>query len=327
MSNSLRTASEQAPADYDSLKNAAAVLDLGLWSLISLSGDDRKGWLQGQATNDVREFDRGSFKTFCLCTPTGQLQAVIDGWCVDEKFLLTCEKTVAQTVLERVERMVVLEDVAAEDLTSNFVHLSIQGPGATRELGQLLELPTLDAGVASIDGVQVYVLRSRRTALGGWDLWIPAKSKKAITQIKKAFAVASLETYQILRVEAGIPSFGWDYTEKTLAPELGRAFTDRYISFNKGCYTGQEVLMRIHSRGHTNRTWVGLYADAAIYPGATIQHRANPTAGTVTSSALSPEFGHIGMAFVRNEVALDEEVVTVHWDGDSVEAEIRHLPF
>ena len=327
MSNSLRSPSDKVLADYDRLKDGSALFDLGLWSLISLTGDDRKGWLQGQATNDVREFDRGSSKSFCFCSATGQVEAVIDGWCVDDTFLLTTERGAAKAILERAEKMVVLENVVAQDLTESFVHLSIQGRTATRELGALIELPTLDATTAELQGVKLYVLRSRRSAMGGWDLWIPSDGIKAIRQVKKAFESAEKETYEILRLEAGIPSYGRDYNEKTLAPELGRAFTERHVNFTKGCYTGQEVLMRIHSRGHTNRTWVGLFADAPVEVGSTIKHRANAAAGTITSAVESPEMGPIATAMVRNEVALDEELVTVIGENAETQAEIRLLPF
>ncbi|MFX6234584.1 tRNA-modifying protein YgfZ, partial [Acinetobacter baumannii] len=61
-----------------------------------------------------------------------------------------------------------------------------------------------------------------------------------------------------LELRAGNPRLGGDTTQKTLPPELGPAFESRTVSYTKGCYMGQEVLMRIHSRGHTNRTWVCL---------------------------------------------------------------------
>ena len=83
---------------------------------------------------------------------------------------------------------------------------------------------------------------------------------------------------------------------RTLPPEMGPAFEAAHVSYTKGCYTGQEVLMRIHSRGHTNKTWVGFVLDKAVTAGARIGEL-----GEVTSACISPRLGPIALGTVRNE--------------------------
>ena len=112
------------------------------------------------------------------------------------------------------------------------------------------------------------------------------------------------------RLALGIPKRAIDYTDRTLPPELGRAFEEKHISYNKGCYTGQEVLMRIHSRGHTNKTWVGLLMDAPVEVGARVTHDAKEV-GVITSALVSPRLGPIAAAMLKNEAAQEGTTVSV----------------
>ncbi len=326
MSDLVNHITDKAVADFDLLREDCGLIEFGSLGLVVFTGDDRKGWLQGQATNNLRSMDYGASSAFCLCEPTGQIIAVCDMWSLRDRFLVTCARETLPGVLQRVAQMVILEDVVAEDVTETMRLMSVQGPGATKALSELMTLPSLDAGESRLGDVEIYTARSNRTGMGGWDIWIPAGEKKAIAKITKAFSTISHEAYNIARLEAGIPLFGADISHKTLPPEMGAAFEARHISYNKGCYTGQEVLMRIHSRGHTNKTWVGLLAEGPLEIGASINLGGRLDVGTVTSVAFSPDYGHIGAAMVRNDVANDRETLQVITERGNVEAEVRRMP-
>lgn len=312
--------------DYDLLRDDSGRVDLSHVSLLALTGDDRKGWLQGQATSDLRKLDSGASNVFCLTAITGHLMSVCEVWALTDRLLITAPKVTLGNVLKRVEQMVIMENVVAEDVTHSWRLLSIQGPTATSRLSRMISLPSLDAGESTLEGVPVFALRSNRTGLGGWDICIAESESEAIEAITSEFAPIGREAYDVARIEAGIPLFGVDMGEKTLPPEMGRAFEERHVSYTKGCYMGQEVLMRIHSRGHTNRTWVGLTAEAPLEAGAVISHLRRNDAGTVTSAAFSPDFGYIGAAMIRNEAAFDGEVVQVATKAGTIEAEVRQMP-
>jgi len=315
----------QAVEAYDLVRAECGRFPVDHLAVVELAGEDRKGWLQGQATNNLRSLDFGASSAFCLCEPTGQILAVCEIWSIKDRFIVILDKKSLPAFLKRVEQMVILEDVTARVLED--VHLvSIQGPSATARLGEMVQIPTLDANEFEIDGATVALLRSNRAGQGGWDVLIPASAKKVVAKVEKGFGAVSEEVADILRLEAGIPRIGTDITVKTMPPELGSAFDARHVSYNKGCYTGQEVLMRIHSRGHTNRTWVGLVSDAPLEVGAAVSHSRRPDAGEVTSAGFSPTHGFIGAAMLRNEVAFDGELVTVQTANGPLEAEVRDMP-
>lgn len=327
MSEALSTApTSSLEQDYERLRDDCGIVGLADVALIELTGEDRKGWLQGQATNDLRNFDAGASRSFCICEATGQILTVCDCWSLPDRFLLTCPRSTVEALLTRVRAMVIMEDVSAEDVSDRFSLVSVQGPAATSALTGLVSLPNLDAGESEFEGTQVRSCRSDRTGLGGWDVWIPTGQAKALKKLTKLFPSIGEETYDVARLEAGIPRYGRDITIKTLPPELGSAFEAKHVSYSKGCYTGQEVLMRIRSRGHTNRTWIGLLAEKPLASGALVSHQARAEVGLVSSAGFSPDYGYMGAAMLRNEVARERETVTVSTPSGTVEAEVRSMP-
>lgn len=313
--------------EYGLLRNACGLRELSDLAVIELRGDDRKGWLQGQVTNDMRPTNHGGSISFCLCAVTGQIVAPCTLWALADKFVILVPKDCAGAFLERVEKMVIMEDVVASDVTADYRLLSIQGPTATKDLTEFVTLPTLDAGIGEIEGEQVAVFRSNRTGFGGWDVLVPIDAEKAAKILEKRFGNVGEEAWEVARIEAGIPVFGKDITAKNLPPEMGQRFENQHVSYSKGCYMGQEVLMRLHSRGHTNKTWMGIVSDRPIPVGASISHGARKDAGVVTSSAESPLYGFIGAAMVRNEAAFENELVSVVGPDETFEAEMRQMPF
>lgn len=323
MADVLNLLSERTLADYDTLKEEAGILDLGTITGIILTGDDRKGWLQGQVTNDVRRLELGASRAFCFCSATGQIQAVVDAWALSDRILMTTAEETSEAVMRRIEQMVIMEEVEGRR-ADDFRIVSVQGPSATKRLAEMMTLPNLDAGEATYEGTTIYCLRSDRTGMGGWDLWLP--SNGIFRNLFEAFPAIDHAAYQIARLEAGIPFYGADINEKTMPPELGPAFESKHVSYQKGCYMGQEVLMRIHSRGHTNKTWVGLLAEAPLEIGAVVAHPLRADAGIVTSVANSPDYGQIGAATLRNEFAEEGERVRVVTERGEIEAEVRRMP-
>lgn len=302
---------------YRLLREEAALVHLPGFAAIEVTGEDRKGWLQGQVTSDLRELTEGASSPFCMCLPTGQLLSFGTIWGLPGRFVMSVPRGAVAATLERFESMVILEDVSARPM-DGVTFLSIQGPEATRRLGELVAIPPLDAADTDLGAC----LRSNRTGYGGWDLLVEPSLTKTL---ENSFPIASMHALDIARLEAGIPVLCKDTGAKTLPPELGPAFEASHINYGKGCYTGQEVLMRIHSRGHTNRTWIGILAEQQIEEGAVISSGGRTDAGVVTSFAYSPTFGCIGAGYVRNDVVSGHSW-PIAADIAGVQGELRHMP-
>ncbi|MCH7903253.1 MAG: hypothetical protein IH944_01650 [Armatimonadetes bacterium] len=280
-----------APPGYRALRESVAKVRLPGMAHVLLAGTDAVAWLQGQTTNDVADLSPDHAVDFCLIEPTGQLRAICRAWRVPEGVIIGTQSP--ELIEQRVERFVIMEDVEASRVGEQTVCL--QGPQAEAVGGR-------------------WALPSDRTGSGGWEIIGPAASPDA--------PELSEEGYELATLEAGIPLFGVDTSPKTLPPELGAAFVSSYVSYQKGCYVGQEVLMRIYSRGHTNKTWVGLKLESDVDRGTSVLHDGKDV-GKVHRTALSPTHGWIASATLRNQATTPGTRVAIA----DTSAEVVEMPF
>ena len=205
------------------------------------------------------------------------------------------------------------------------------------------DLAPLEAATVLVNGVPARLVRREEIEGAGFDLYVdhadrPRDAEQLARQLDDAVAQAGGSAAvagdrEILRVERGVPAFGPELGADRLAQEAGQ--DERAISFDKGCFTGQEVVARIHFRGRVNRHLRGLSW------GPDARHRAGdlvgvelgqPTGssdakplGFITSAVHSPRFGSIGLGYVRREVA--PGAVLESMDPSGVEVHVRNLPF
>ncbi|MCS7301775.1 MAG: hypothetical protein NZ556_09520 [Fimbriimonadales bacterium] len=308
-------------ATYEHVAEYAGWLDLTDWGLIRIIGSDRQRFLQGQTTNDLRPLVEGTGVYTAFCTPTGQLLS--DGYVLEaeEGYLLVLPAETWGEISARLSEAIILDDVTLMPLQEGLGLLSVQGGAADEALEELgLEPPPatpLAHHLQIWQKAELRLIRNDRTGFGGVDVLVPY-------EVMEEFQTALIATHclpiddtlaEVFRYEAGIPQVGVDYTERTLAAELGEPFVRSHISYTKGCYVGQEVLMRIHARGHTNRTWVPLRVEGDTIPprGAPLAAPERPDAGWITGAVRSPALNGAILAwgFVRNEYAAPDTTLQV----------------
>ncbi|HEX6648644.1 MAG TPA: glycine cleavage T C-terminal barrel domain-containing protein, partial [Pyrinomonadaceae bacterium] len=153
-----------------------------------------------------------------------------------------------------------------------------------------------------------------------FDLVVDSSRKAELQQALEDAGAQAIgeDTFEILRVEAGIARFGIDMDETNVIPETN---LDDAISYTKGCYVGQEIIVRIKHRGHPAKKLTGLRfeTDQQIEPGAVIRSTENQEIGRVTSAVISPRLGSIGLGYVRYEHLVAGTRVVV---GDGIDATI-----
>lgn len=262
----MNAVANRAFEDYKRLKSEGGAFKLDDYGLVEFSGEDWKSWLQGQMTQDIRFLTEENPVSFCMVKPTGQILTFGDLHLVKSKGWMVIPKVTIPAVMQRAEELIIMEDCTATVLEVRLVHV-------------------IDAS----DG-----LPTNRTGMIGFDQVVKGRAPSALSK----------EAFDLARLEAGLPLFGVDTDEKTLPPELGEKFDHRYVNYNKGCYTGQEVLQRIHSRGHTNQTWRVYRTRTEPTVGSSIGNRQ----GRITSKVAHPEYGWLCGAFVRNELMFSDQI-------------------
>lgn len=302
--------------EYWALKKSAGLADLSHRGRILVRGEDAARFLHGMLTNDVKGLRAGQGNYAFMLNVQGHVLADLRILRLDaESFLLDCEPQSYEIVWQQLDRHIIADIVEMEDRRSALACLALEGPSAREILGRAVgtDIPELNAFEhvyredlqarlfhASWCGEEGYCILAAPDRAA--ELLDSILSLKARDRSIAAVTPVGFEALEICRIEAGIPRYGIDITDKNLAQETGQM---QAISFNKGCYIGQEVVERIRSRGHVNRKLVQLLLEGRqqIAPETPILFDGQP-AGATASSAYSFALGKtVALGYLRREYA------------------------
>jgi len=312
--------------EYEAVREGGAgLIDLSAQrGRIRVSGSEATMFLNGLITNDVKALAENRWMPAVFPTVQGRLIGavrVIRG--SEQSFLIDTETASHEAVLKTISRFTLAGDFKVADVTAETALLTLQGQSAAEILQQVFDasvsdVPENGVGETTWESVPVTIIRASHTAEDGFDIVIDSSRKAELQQALEAAGAQAVgeDTFEILRVEAGIARYGQDIDESNVIPETN---LDDAISYTKGCYVGQEIIVRIKHRGHPAKKLTGLRfeTDQQIEPGAIIRSKENQEIGRVTSAVISPRLGSIGLGFVRYEYLAEGTQVVV---GDGIEA-------
>jgi len=326
-----------ARGEYERVRKAAGLVDLSHQGKVRVAGGDRTDFLHRMLSADVKGLGAGRGCKAFLLNAKGHVVAYFSLYGLGDAFLAEAEPAVAPAMMEMLERYVVADDVALEDVSEVWGLLSVQGPAAPAVLADLLGgevLPPwepLQHAERVVAGGFVRVVSNSRTGETGYDLWVAAERAAAlwgaVTEAGRRHGLrpVGMEALDVLRLEAGL-AWAADVGGDVLAMETG---LDHAISLTKGCYIGQEFVIRVAHRGHVNRRLCGLVVNGDRAPAAGDKVLAgDKEAGRITSAAISPVLGRpIALGYVRREHTEPGSKVTVRAGDAALEAEVVALPF
>ena len=335
-------------AGYEAALTGVAVAARVDRARVRVTGRDPVGMLQGILTNRVPEsaalsatapgVTRGRAAYSAVLTPKGKMVAdlsVVRGPRGDDQGLLLDVPALALPgLLAHLGRYVPPRFAAAADVTAEVAALTVAGPGAEGLLSrdalglrvEAEELRALAEGEwiwVDTGGAGVLVMRSGELSVASFDVLADRGTADALERVAQRAGAVPLTAAElnVLRVEAGRPVWGAELTEETIPPEAG--IDARAIDHTKGCYTGQEVIVRIRDRGHVNRRLRALRLEGTVLPapGAElwVEGGERPV-GAVTSAVLSPRAGALALSYLRREVAVPGEVRLGASDGPRARA-------
>jgi folate-binding protein YgfZ len=287
---------------------------------LALTAPDAKSFLHGQVTNDIEALEPGSGCYAAFLTHKGKMLGDLRVLDAGGELLLDCERVALQELFNMIRRYKVGRDVELHKRTLERGLLSLIGPDARRVAGAS-ELPQTEHAhrVAQVGGATVRLIA---TDLGVDVLCDAADTEPVAAALIAAGAVAAgEEEAEVRRVESGRPRYGVDLDDTVIPQEAG--LNERAVSFEKGCYVGQETVARLYFRGKPNRHLRGLRLSEPA-PTGTPLRLGEREVGKLGSVVESPEHGPIALAIVRREAAPGDTVLV--GDGD-VRAEVVDLPF
>ena len=302
--------------EYDAAHRSVVVADGRSRGIVALTGADRRAFLHGLLTQDVAALTAGKGVYAAYLTPQGRMITDMRVVETGERVLLGVEAMVAAELATRLDTLVFSEDVQVTDLTHDLEVVRVYGPMSAGLIERALgaSVKGLDAPYDNRTGGGFTIVRDDMLGVPGFEIYVARVDVESVREmLAHAGALhASHDTLEALRLEAGTPLFGVDMDTDTIPLEAG--IENRAISFSKGCYVGQEVIIRVMHRGHGRvaRRLLRLTLPELPTVGDQVFAGDQPV-GHVTSAAQSPKAGSsLAMAYVRREHAAPGTTLVVN---------------
>jgi len=328
---------------YRSLKETGGLVTRLNRGRIALSGDDRATYLQGLLTNDIVSLPEGHGCYAVYLTPQGRIVADAEVFNVGDRLLLDVHGSVKQLLVDRFEELIFTEDVSIEDWTDTWTGYVLAGPKADSYLAKVLPQTSAQIGrwpinvcqQLSIGGASLIVSHSDPFGIDGFYVWAEREAAEELRRmlLEAGCSEVDEETADVVRIEQGRPVFPNDLNAEVIPLEAG--IENRAISFTKGCYVGQEVVVRILHRGQgrLSRKLIGLQMKSLCDPSSMPSAggrlwSGTETVGQITSVGFSGAIGiMIGLGYVNRKWIKPGTLLHLDTGAERVPAEVTALPF
>jgi folate-binding protein YgfZ len=320
---------------YNAAKKGAALIDRSAQGKVALTGADRAAFLHSLLTNDIARLTPGTGTYAAYLTPQGRM--ISDMRVVESgpEMLLDVEPSSGDALSERLDKLIFSEDVQVKNVTRQLAEVGVHGPLAAHALQAAVGIPAARLeSLGQYDNVRapgsaVTVVRDDAFGVSGFDVYVPDEAAgRLMDALTSAGAVTvNEETAEALRIEAGRPRFAVDMDTDTIPLEAG--IEERAISLTKGCYVGQEVIVRVLHRGHgrvaRKLVWLDVEGPGIPARGDLIL-AGDREIGRITSAAFSPRAnGPLALGYVQRDFLASGTMVTVRSSGRSLGAKVRQL--
>jgi folate-binding protein YgfZ len=311
-------------AEQEFARKSVALIDKNYRAYLSFTGPDRVRYLNAILTNNIKDLVPGQGNVSLLLNPQAHILAEIETYALPDSLFCISYAMIRARLIEWLDKYIIMDDVTLTDESQHYGTLALEGPSAA----------ALARELTGIDLSQLADLDRRETTVASIPCWLTKRSPGGIAGCEFLLDGQKLEPFWLAlsegvkrhgggpmgyaalsaqRLAQGIPWFGYDFGEKQIPHEAG--LQDSHISYTKGCYTGQEIVERVRSRGQVNRRRVDLIFDGAAVPvSGEILAVDGSEVGFVTRAAAPSFLSHaIGMGYVRKEHAATGS--QLEWSG------------
>ena len=324
--------------EYDALADGIALIDRSYRCVLEISGADRAPWLHNLTTNQVKPLQPGDGNYAFSANIKGRILFDLNILVGEESIVVDLDRRFVDTAIAHFNKYKVIEDVTIRDRREDFVIIALAGAGAPGLLAALgathaSTMPVLGHTPVSVLDSPMKMVRHDFCGSFAIELHVPADVAGDVWRAlagrgdeHRAMPVGA-DAVEIRRIEAGLPWPGSEITDDVLPAETGQF--ERAVSFNKGCYLGQEIVERMRSRGSVAKRLVGLHIQGDSVPtGETrLELSSGHVVGAVTSACHSPAGnGVVALGYVKSASAEVGTELKAVWDQASAGALVVGFP-
>ena len=323
--------------EHCAVRQGLGVLDLSHRGRLRLTGSDRAAYLHRIISNDVEGLSVGAGNYATILTNRGKIIADMNVYVFEDSIGLETNAETTLGLYQELDKYLIADDVTIEDFTEHTGTIGVHGSKSAELLQEVYgfdvgDLPEYHSLIHEIDGQRIVCVRANETGETGYNLCTVAESIEWLwdTIMTKGRVLGAepvgLTALNSLRIEAGIPRYGAELDDSVFP---GEAELEQAISYEKGCYIGQEIVARMKYRGHPNRLLRGfeIMSDTPPRSGDRLLD-GDKEIGWITSAVVSPTLGKtIGIGYVRSAFTDEGSRVEIETADSRVDATVRLLPF
>ncbi len=233
------------------LQSGLIMCDLSHHGLISVDGEDASDFLQGQLTNDVRDVSLQHSQLSAYCTHKGRMLANFRVFKRDDSYYLSLPQSLLEGILKRISMFVLMAKVSLKDSSTALVKIGVSGPNANEQLASIIsDLPLEVDDVTQANGYTVIKCAGKHPR---YEIYGELEAMKTLwSTLDVNAAPVGAEAWEMLNILAGIPTITPE-TAEAFVPQMANMQVINGVNFQKGCYTGQEVVARMQYLGKVKR--------------------------------------------------------------------------
>lgn len=307
----------------DTLQTGAVFADLAPLGLIAFSGEDTVTYLQGQLTNDVRKLAADAAQYSGFCSPKGRLLASFLLWNQDETIYMQLAGELQEAIQKRLSMFILRSKVKVRDARVEAVRIGVAGNTAARLIESILgTLPSTDMSVAHTPAGSVIRLTAERYQIITTTGSAPTLSET----LKRDAREIDYPAWQWLEIRAGIPTI-LPATQEQFVPQMVNFDLTNSVNFQKGCYTGQEIVARTQYLGKLKRRMYLVHSDHPAAPGDELYSAdmEGQASGMIVNAQPAPNGGWDALAVIQISSA-DTHAIH-HKSPDGARLAIEPLPY
>lgn len=307
------------------------ICDLSQYSTLVVAGEDAVDFMQGQFTNDVKNVDEQSSQLNAFCNNKGRMTANFRLFKYQQNYFFSVRNNLVEASIEHLQNYILRAQVVIQDVSEQLLHLGVSGDNAEKLLAPFIEITNQEIDGVSFNDDYIAIRVAGETADKNprYEIFCSFEHARKLWEVISAQAeVVNSSSWDYVNIQVGLP-FIDSNTSEEFVPQMVNMDLINGVSFTKGCYTGQEIVARMHYLGKLKKRCHKVFIDSKDKPAAgdklfAENARAGQNTGMIIQAEKNPQAGYDALAVIQ--IADTESKLFLN-DADGPAVAVKELPY
>ena len=288
--------------DNSKAMSTDVLCDLSHFSVIVIAGNDARTLMQGQFTNDVAKVSESNSQLSAFCNNKGRMIANFRLFENQQNYFLSMKNDLVERSIKHLQNYILRSHVAIQDISEQLIHIGLSGDNTTDLLSSFID--NINTEIDSISHNENYIAIRVAGLKPRYEIFCTLEHAKTLwDKVSQQAEVVNSSSWEYLNIQAGIPFIDANSSEE-FVPQMANMELINGISFEKGCYTGQEIVARMHYLGKLKKRCYKVHIATENKPKAgdklfAENARAGQNTGAIIEAGKNPESGYDALAVIQ----------------------------